>query len=320
MVTMRRSRPGTAGRETAGRRTALSRRGTAVLLAPFCVFFAAFFVVPIGYALYESLLRVQRSGLYGRTQHVVFAGLGNYARAAGNSDFTSSVTRILLYAVVQVPVMIVLATVLALLLDAASARGVGFFRAAYFLPYGVPGVIASIMWGYLYTPGVSPFSAMLAHLGVSADFLGPQTVLWSILNIVTWEFAGYNVLVLVAQLKSISPDLLEAARIDGAGGWPIAWRIKLPLIMPAVRLVAVFTIIGSLQLFAEPLVLQPLTANVTFSYTPNLAAYTSAFANDNYNLAAAEAVLLALIACVLSFGFLRLAGGRSARRTERAGR
>lgn len=286
-----------------------SRRASPAIgfLAPFCVFFLLFFVVPIGYALYESLFRVERTGLYGEHgTHQVFAWFGNYATVLTQGAFTSSVLRVLGYALVQVPVMIVMATALALLLDAASARGVRFFRSAFFLPYGVPGVIASILWGFLYTPGVSPLVSLAGHLGWNVDFLGQGTVLWSIANIVTWQFAGYNMLVIVAQLKAVPNDLLEAARMDGAGPWQSVWHVKLPLIRPAIVLTTVFTIIGSLQLFSEPMILQPLTSNVSSDYTPNLAAYTDAFSNSNYNYAAAEAVLLALIACVLSFGFLRL--------------
>lgn len=280
-------------------------------LAPFCLLFLGLFVLPIGYAIDQSLYRMARSGLLGLGRaHAEFAGLDNYARALGSPAFLDSVARVLMFAVVEVPVMVALATVLALLLDAASARGVPFFRAAFFLPYGVPGVIASLLWGYLYVPNVSPILQLLGTLGLRLDPLGSNTVLWSIANIVVWEFAGYNMLVLIAQLKAIPSDLYESARSDGAGPWQLVRHVKLPLIRPAIVLTTVFTIIGTLQLFAEPLVLQPLSTGVSHDYTPNLSAFNEAFTKNDYNLAAAEAVLLALTACVLSFGFLRLVGRR----------
>jgi multiple sugar transport system permease protein len=139
-------------------------------------------------------------------------------------------------------------------------------------------------------------------------------VLWSIANILTWEFAGYNMLVLVAALKAVPPDLYDAARIDGAGALRIAWRIKIPLISGSIVLITVFTIIGTLQLFSEPLVLRPLTGNISASYTPNLAAYTQAFTDANYPVAAAESVILALAALVLSFAFLKTMQKIGARR------
>ncbi|GGO80024.1 carbohydrate ABC transporter permease [Wenjunlia tyrosinilytica] len=284
-------------------------RSAAVFLLPFCVLFTACFIAPIGYALYQSLLKSQRSGPLGfGREREVFAGLGNYTHALQDGRFLQGFGRVLLFGAVQVPVMIVGATVLALLLESASARWVPFFRTAYFLPYGVPGVVASILWGFLYVPGISPVVDTLHRVGWDVDFLSNGTVLWSIANIATWEFTGYNMLVLIAQLTSVPGELYEAAVIDGASAWQVAWRIKLPLIRPALVLTTVFSIIGTLQLFSEPLVLRSLTSNIDAAYTPNLLAYNEAFAANNYHLAAAMAVLLAVVACVLSFGFLRLVG------------
>jgi multiple sugar transport system permease protein len=278
-----------------------------MFLVPFMAVFSLFFVVPIGYAVYQSLLRVERTGALGMGgSRNVFAGLANYQAALTDPAFQDSIVRVLVFGAVQVPLMIGLATLLALLLDSASARAVGVFRAAYFLPYGVPGIIASILWGFLYVPGVSPIVDLLGSIGLHVNFLSSDNVLWSIANIVTWEFAGYNMLVIVAQLKSINSELYEAARIDGANAWNVVRHVKIPLIRPALVLTNVFTIIGTLQLFAEPLVLRPLANGISASYTPNLAAYSQAFVNNNYSLAAAQSVLLALAACVLSFGFLSL--------------
>jgi multiple sugar transport system permease protein len=289
-------------------------RKAAGFLLPFCLLFAGLFIAPICYAIYQSLFKVQRSGLLGiGGAHQVFAGLANYAAALDDTQFVSSLERVALFAVVAVPVMVALATALAILLESASAKGVPFFRAAYFMPYGVPGVIASILWGFLYVPNVSPIADLLGHLGLNVNFLGPNEVLWSIANIVIWEFAGYNMLILVAQLKAIPGELFESARMDGANAARVVWHIKLPLIRPAIVLTTVFTIIGTLQLFAEPMILQPDTTTISSSYTPNMSAFNQAFVAGNYNLAAAESVLLALVACVLSFSFLRLAGRKGGR-------
>ncbi|MCU1422522.1 MAG: lacF 8 [Microbacteriaceae bacterium] len=282
-------------------------------LGPFLVLFAFTIVAPICYALYQSFTGTQRSGPYGGGDSAtVFVGLANYGAALGDPAFVSSLGRVLLFALVQVPVMIVLATTLALMLDAASARGIRFFRSVYFLPYGVPGVIASLLWGFLYTPGLSPILDLGKVLGLHLDFLGSGSILWSIANIVIWQYAGYNMLVIVAQLKSIDADLFEAAALDGANAWQVVTRIKIPLVAPAIVLTTVFTIIGTLQLFAEPLVLKPLTSAITSDYTPNLSAYNQAFTYNNYSLAAAESVILALVACGFSFGFLKLVGRRTA--------
>ncbi|MEV5888734.1 carbohydrate ABC transporter permease [Nonomuraea fuscirosea] len=285
----------------------MSKRAAAAFLAPFLILFAAFFVAPVGYALVQSLTRVRRSGLLGlHGTTTEFAGLANYATALSDGDYLGSIGRILLFAVIIVPLMVVLSTVLALVLEAGLTRWPRFFRTSFFLPYGIPGVIASIMWGFLYAPGTSPFTPVFTALGAEADLLGPGTVFWSIMNIVLWQFAGYNMLIVVAQLQSIPQVLYEAARMDGASRWTIAREVQLPLIRPALVLVTVFTIIGSLQLFNEPFVLQPLSSGISSTYTPTLTAYKEAFNSNNLSLAAAESIILAVVISVLSFGFLRL--------------
>jgi multiple sugar transport system permease protein len=290
------------------------RRAAAGFLLPFAALYAVCFLLPIGYAAYQSMLKIERTGPLGLGgSKTVFAGLANYQAALTDSAFTQSILRVLTFAGIEVPLMIAMATCLALLLDSASAWAVPLFRSSFFLPYGVPGVIASILWGFLYVPGVSPIVGGLHSLGLDVNFLGSGAILWSIVNIVTWEFAGYNMLVLVAQLKAIDVELYEAARIDGANAWHLIRHIKLPLIRPALTLTTVFTIIGTLQLFAEPLVLRPISTAINTSYTPNLAAYTQAFVNNNYSLAAAQSVILAAAACLLSFGFLFLVGRKENR-------
>ncbi|MEV6568323.1 carbohydrate ABC transporter permease [Streptomyces kronopolitis] len=316
-VAGKRRGPAPRGRPRRAPRTRARRaRAAAAFLLPFLALFALCFLAPIGYALQQSLFTTERTGplgLGGR-EHEAFAGLANYAHALSDDRFLAGFGRVLLFGAVQIPLMIALATGLALLLDSASARGVAFFRTAFFLPYGVPGVIASILWGFLYVPGISPLVKIAGALGWDVDFLSRGTVLWSIANIVTWQFTGYNMLVLIAQLKAIPGELYEAARLDGASARQIARYVKLPLIRPALVLTGVFSIIGTLQLFAEPMVLRPLASAIDSGFTPNLHAYSAAFVGNNQHVAAAEAVFLALVACVLSFGFLRLVGGRGKER------
>jgi multiple sugar transport system permease protein len=280
-----------------------------MFLAPFGIGFALFFLLPIGYAIYESFLKVHVSGLGlgpGSTS-TVFAGLANYDQVFANPAFGQGVARVLLFGVVQIPVMLIFATVLALLLDSVVVRFKRFFRLAFFLPYGIPGVVAAILWSFLYLPGLSPVVAALHGTGFgTVNFLGTHLVLWSIANIVTWEYTGYNMLIIYAGLQAIPADLYEAGRLDGASEWKVATRIKLPMVVSSLVLTAIFSIIGTLQLFSEPQVLRTITGNVSSSYTPNLLAYTQAFTANNPNYAAAIAVVLAIGTFILSFGFLKL--------------
>nr|WP_243696747.1 sugar ABC transporter permease [Labedella gwakjiensis] len=283
-----------------------------MLITPFLALFVLTFILPIIVAIGSSFTRVTRSGLFGEGGVTTeFAWFQNYAQALDDGNFVASIGRMLLFGIVQVPVMIVLCTILALLLESASARWPGFFRAAYFLPYGIPGVIATILWSFLYVPGLSPIVDVAGAVGLQLDFLGPSTVLWSIANIVTWTYTGYNMMIIIAQLKSIPTELYEAAKVDGASSWRVARSIQLPLIRPALVLTTVFSIIGTLQLFAEPQVLQTVAPAIDSQYTPNLSAYTTAFAYNDYNVAAAQSVLIAVVAFLLSFLFLRFTNRRS---------
>ncbi|WP_159798445.1 carbohydrate ABC transporter permease [Puerhibacterium puerhi] len=311
MATSTTTRPAaatTAGDRRPRRRSTAVTRAPWILVAPFLALFVLTFVLPILVAIGQSFTTVTREGLFGEEGVTSsFAWFENYRLALEDGNFVASIGRMLLFGVVQVPVMIIAATVLALLLESASARWPGLFRAAYFLPYGIPGVLATILWSFLYVPGLSPIIDVTSMLfGFEPDFLGAGTVLWSIANIVTWTYAGYNMLIIVAQLKAIPPELYESARVDGAGPWRTAWSIQLPLIRPALVLTTVFSIIGTLQLFAEPQLLQTVSPAIDSQYTPNLSAYTTAFAYNDYNVAAAQSVLIALVAFALSFLFLRL--------------
>jgi multiple sugar transport system permease protein len=277
-----------------------------LFILPFGVLFILFFVVPILYAIYESLFRSQRSGLGLGAATVSFNGLSNYADVIHDPNFYTGIGRVLLYGVVQVPVMLGLALVLALLLDSTVVRFKGFFRLAFFVPYAIPGIIAALLWGYLYDPALGPLVKGFSSLGLGTpDFLGANSVLWSIANIATWAWTGYNMLIFAA-LQAIPIEIYESARIDGSSGFHIAWNIKIPLVAPALVLTGIFSIIGTLQLFNEPQVLTTISNNIPTSFTPNLYAYYTAFGNNNYYYAATISVVLALVTFVLSFGFLRV--------------
>jgi len=275
------------------------KRAIAFFIVPFAALFAAFYLLPIGWAVYQSLLVVERDGTFGKPVEV-FGGLTQYILVFQNEEFWASVGRVLLFGAVQVPVMLGIALVLALLLDSPLVKGKKFFRLAFFVPYAVPGVIAAIMWGYLYSPNLSPFAAFTSEV----DLLSPSTVLWSIANVVTWVYVGYNMLIIYSALLALPSEIFEAARLDGANQLQIAWSIKIPLVAPAITLTAIFSIIGTLQLLAEPQVFRSFTSSVSSTFTPNLAVYATS-AVPNVSLAAAMSVVLALATFALSFGFLK---------------
>jgi multiple sugar transport system permease protein len=279
-------------------------RGTPwMFLSPFLVLFALFYIAPVLYAGYLSLFIKKRAG-FGAAQEV-FGGFTNYIRAFQDTEFLTSLLNILKFGVVQIPIMMLVATALALVLDASKNRLQGFFRTAFYLPYTIPSVIAGLLWGYLYSKNLSPFNQISTELGGGrVDFLGSDIVLWSIANIVTWTWTGYNMITLYAALQNIPTDLYEAARIDGASPWQLIRDIKLPLLRPSLLLVLIFSIIGTMQVFAEPFVLRPL-GYVPDNITPNTYLYLVASRDGNFSYAATLAILLAIFTFLMSAVFLR---------------
>lgn len=272
-----------------------------VFVAPFIVLFALFMAAPIGVAFYSSLFRVQRSGLgLGGNEGEVFVGLENYARALARPEFVESFGRVLLFGAVQVPIMLGLSLLLALVFDAAVMRLKPFFQLAVFLPYAVPTVVAALLWGFLYQPGVSPIVEGLRTIGVDPGFLAPGTVLWSIANISVWSYTGINMIIIYAALQAVPREIYEAARMDGAGQLRTALQMKVPMIAPALFLTLLFSIIGNLQLFNEPAVIRNITSNVTAAFTPNMAVFQATTTGGDINLGSAMAVIIGVVTLVVS--------------------
>ena len=199
-----------------------------LFLAPFVVLFLVFLVLPIFIALYKSFFAVQRSGLGFGGGEEAFVGFGNYVQAFGDSAFVESFGRVLLYGVVQVPIMLAIAIGLALLFDSAVVRGKRFFQLSVFLPYAVPSVVAALVWGFLYQPRVSPIVEGLRSLGMDPQFLAPGTVLWSLANVGVWSVTGVNMIIIFSSLQTVPREMYEAARMDGASELRLALQIKLP--------------------------------------------------------------------------------------------
>jgi len=267
---------------------------------PFIVLFLAMFIAPLVYALYLSLFRQQ---LIGGNQ---FVGLQNYTDGLSDSAFTDGVKRVALYLIVQVPVMLILALTFALVIDSGKVWFTKLYRVGMFVPYAVPTVIAALLWGFMYGRDFGPFADIANKLSVPPpNFLGDSTMLWSIANVSTWTYTGYNMIILYAALRSIPSDLYEAAAVDGAGAFRTAIHIKLPLLRPALLLCTIFSVIGSFQLFAEPQIFYSIAPDVIGkAYTPNLYIYNLAFTDQRLNYAAALSFMLGLVVFVVSYLFM----------------
>lgn len=280
-----------------------------LFMAPFAALFVLVFLVPIIVSIRSSFFAQTPSGegLYGGGELVdTFVGLENFVTAATNGAFWTGMGRVVLYAGLQIPVMIVVALGLALLLDSFIVRRPTLFRLSFFLPYAVPGIIAAMMWLYLYTPEVSPF---LPFLPAGTDFMAPGTILFSMANMTTWTYTGYNMLIFLSALQAVPRDLYEAARLDGASGFQISMRIKVPLVRGAALLAVLLSIIGTIQLFNEPVVLQAANSWMGKDFTPMMLTYNTMMGEispSGSGPASAYSLLMALIAGVLAIVYALL--------------
>jgi multiple sugar transport system permease protein len=271
-----------------------------MFLLPFLILFALFLVLPLAYAFGLSIFEERLVG--GST----FVGADNYLRAFQDRLFWAGIRRMVTFGVFQIPLMLGLALVFALILDSGLVWFRSAFRLGFFLPYAVPSVVAALIWGYLYGPTFGPFTQIANYLNVPPpNFLSESWMLASIANIVTWTFVGYNMVILYAALQAIPSELRDAGAVDGAKNWQIALYIKIPLIAPALLLTCIFSIIGTLQLFTEPSIMEPLAPGVIVeNYTPNLFAWNLAFTNQEYNYSAAISFALGAVVVVGSYIFM----------------
>ncbi|MFF4835503.1 carbohydrate ABC transporter permease [Streptomyces sp. NPDC001315] len=276
--------------------------------APAVLFFSMFLIIPIGYAVYLSFrgFRIQGGGAFGRRVET-FVGFDNYQAVFTDHEYLAGLGRTLLYGIVAVPSVLALALLFALLLDTPRVRARSFARTAIFLPYAVPGVIASLLWGFLYLPSTSPVNYVAGKLHAGPlDFFGYPTLYFALANIALWSGVGFNMVIIYTALRSISPSVYEAARIDGASELQIALRIKIPLVAPALVLTGLFSVIGTLQLYSEPATLRPVTTSISYTWVPLMKIYQEAFTNDDLGGAAAASVVLAVGILALSLLLLRV--------------
>lgn len=274
--------------------------------APFALLFTLVFLVPIAYSVRSGFFaqRASGEGLFGGGDlEEVFVGFENFTTAASNPAFWAGMGRVLLFGVFQIPIMIGLALALALILDSYLVRRAEVWRLLYFLPFAIPGLVAAIMWGYLYLPEVSPFASAFPNVEGYPFFLSPKIILASMANMTTWTYTGYNMLIFLAALQAIPHDLYEAARIDGATGFQITRKIKIPLVRGAALLAVLLSIIGTVQLFNEPTVMQTLASWMGKDYTPMMMAYNTAMGQltpSGAGPASALSILMALVAGALA--------------------
>jgi multiple sugar transport system permease protein len=302
-----RGRSGGRATRPARRRALHPRIAPWLFVGPAVVLAAGLLFAPLVYTLFLSFQgrRVAGSGLGLASE--VFVGVDNYVRTLGDPALYASFGRMLVYALIAVPVTMGLALLFALLLDHIATRLPRFSRIAIFVPYAVPGVIAALMWGFMYLPGVSPIRDAFAAVGLpEPDLMDGGSVFFAVANISIWGSIGFNMVILYTSLRGLPQEIYDSARLDGCSEWQLAVRIKLPLIVPGVILTGLFTIIGALQVFSEPNMMMTLTNSITSDWVPMMLVYRDAFVTNDLYGASATAIVITAVTLIASLGLLKV--------------
>jgi len=287
--------------------TRQQRAGLAFTL-PVLTVIALVFVLPTALAL---TLSVTDYSVYALADwaNLSFVGLGNFRELADNPLFWRALGNTLAFAALGVPMAIVASLAAALLLSDATVRWKPLWRVILFAPYVTSVVATAVVWRFLFNERYGLLNRALGAVGLpGVDWLGdPHLSIPSILLFVTWKVFGYNMIVFTAALSAVSGELMEAARLDGAGPWRRFRHVTLPAIGPTLLLAAVMSVAGFLQLFTEPYVMTlggPAQSTTTILY----------FMFDEgfkwWNLGQASAVALVLFAMILAVTLVQVRVGR----------
>jgi raffinose/stachyose/melibiose transport system permease protein len=263
---------------------------------PALLVFFVIILLPIFTSAYYSLLKWDGIG------KGVFIGLENYKNLfVNNTDgFLKSVINAFWLALLSVGIQLPISLVLALVL-ARGIRGENFFRTVYFIPVILSTVVIGQLWMKIYNPDYGLLNYVFAKLGLKTLenqwLANPKIVLISVFIPILWQYIGYHMLLMYASAKSISTDIYEAAKIDGAGELTIATRITIPLIKPILKVCVIFAVIGSFKSFDLIYVLTnggPMHA----SEVPTTLMYTTIFSKYQYGYGSAMAIFV-IVECLI---------------------
>lgn len=228
----------------------------------------------------------------------------NYTRMFQDKLFLRSVGNTFLYLLIEVPIMLILAMLLAQLLNNKDLKFKGFFRTCVFLPCATSLVSYSLIFKSLFaTQGL--VNTILLKLGIietNINFLGTASYAKAIIIIaLIWRWTGYNMVFFLAGLQNIEYSVYEAAKIDGASGWKTFWRITVPLLKPTIVMTVIMSINGTLQLFDESVNLTsggPANATITMSHY----IYNNSFGNGvaNFGYASAMSFFVFVLVAILA--------------------
>lgn len=272
-----------------------SNKGTiAVFVLPTLILFCGIVLIPIFVSSYYSLLDWNGVG------KGAFIGLDNYVEMFKDTRVINSIQNSLLFAGASVFIQLPISLVLALIL-ASNVKGEGFYRTVYFIPVLISTVVIAQLWSKIYNADYGLLNVLLQNIGLSSwaqDWLGQkETALTASFIPTLWQYMGYHMLLMYAGAKSVSQDVLEAARMDGASRMRVAWSIMIPLMKPILKVCLVFSVIGAFKVFD---LIYVLTGGGPFYSTevPSTLMYTTIFDTFRYGYGSAISVFI-IVECLV---------------------
>lgn len=270
--------------------------GAWTLMVPYLVLLLVAGIVPIAYALWISF---QQSPTLLEPDKTGFGGLQAYVQVVSDFRFARSFGDIFSVLLVWLPIMIVAIVGLALLVHASPGRFGRVMRFVYYIPGALGGVANLMLWVYLLNPSQSPISGFLSGMGFNTikQVIATRGDLPVILAaMLLLQGLGQWVVTVNGGLNSLPDDVLEAASLDGANAWQLAWRIKLPMIRQWIGYAALLNLAYGFQLFLEPYLLnQVASGSLPSEYSPTQLGYWFAFVGNNFPAAAAMSVIIVII-------------------------
>jgi len=265
-----------------------------LLLIPSAAFLIFIFVVPVIQVIQLSFTNYNT--ITGAMRGVGFANYVYLLTGDTSEYFYQALGHTVVYAAVRLAFDITIALLIAVMLD-SNVPLKKFLRASYFAPVVVPIVASSLIWIWFYDVNIGPFNQILNWLGLPSCkwLLSEKTSLMSIILFSIWKGLGYNVLLFLAGLQNISDSYIEAGRIDGASGWQLFWKIKLPLLRPIMSFVIMMDLIGAFKVFTEVNVMTPDGGPLRSTMLLVNYIYELAFTNGRMGRASACALILFVI-------------------------
>jgi ABC-type sugar transport system permease subunit len=286
-------------------------------MAPYFLLFIAFSLLPIIFTLYVSLNN------WNGYKAMKFVGLDNYKRMLENGEFLLSLKNTLIIILFLIPLQLILAIIIAYMINSKLVRHKNLFKTAVFAPYLTIPIAAGLLWSFFFDGSAGTINYILMNMHIIKEpidwLLNPMQAKGVVAIIMLWRYLGYSVLFFIAGLVSIPEELFEAARVDGARAWNNFWNISLPMIKPITIYMVITSLIGGFQTFDEPNIIYTQGNYLFGPYSggPDGAVMTmvmlmskGAFLNSQYGYGSAVAYGMFLIIAVFAILSLKSMNGR----------